>query len=491
MPIRTPVAAAVRFFAAGLVCTSFCWPFQTAAAFDFGAASVVVAPADAAPEVKAKADLVASGAGDEAVLAQSLRMGPRRRVNIDASPVDQREVEAYGRFRVVWLPGTYMLDGPLVIPDAADGVIEAEGAVLEYRPPVGDAVVITGGNRNRYRFGTIVSGSDGAALAIAPTAAMPFLMSEVSFTGLVGRKGVGAGLRIDPTAENVTTSRIQGTDVAGFDTCVDVRPPSPPPDAPPGFGKMDTNHFWLSYLRRCRIGVSVDGARGGVDSNDWNVNVDASLPGSVAIRTSGRYDRWRVIMGVWAPDGTALELAPGARSNVFDVTPPLDQFAFRDDSGNDTNVMISARSLATLPPPQALPPPPRDVALVKPNVGPQGDYNLLRIDGRFFAVHQSLGAVDFHQEMLGDRDLPPWIFRGMDETALRARLVASGEDPAAFSFRRRGRAIVALRAPLPADLIGAERFGVRSLPPLAAAGMSEAAVEELLAAFAAAPPASR
>lgn len=444
-------------------------------------ATIVVAPHDAPEALRARADLVASGNHDEIVLARSLALARRYPVDIDTSPVEQRRVEVYGRFRALWLPGSYVLDGPLTIPDTADAVIEAEGAVMEYRPATGDAVVVEGGYRSRYRLGTIVSGGDGAALRIAPTPTMPFLMSEIGFTGLVGRNGRGVGLLIDPSGENVTTSRFQGTDVGGFDTCVQVRPPHPPPGSPPGFGKMDTNHFWLSYLRRCRLAIDVDGAGGRVDSNVWDVNVDASLPGSTAIRTSGRYDRWKVIMGTWADDGVALVLAPGARGNVFDVTPPLETFGFRDDSGNRSNVMVGAGNLAALPTLQPSPPPPKLVELIEPDVGPDRDYNLLRIDDRFVALHQGLGAVDPRQEVLGERELPPWIFLGADDRDLRRRLVAAGEDPAAFTFHRFRGATIAARGELPAAAMGHERLGVRSLPPLIVTGPTVEAVKRKLA----------
>lgn len=442
-------------------------------------ASVIVAPADAPPEVRAGADLVAAGRNDERILLESVRRAPRHAVAVDASPADQETVSAHARHSVLWLPGTYRLDAPLVLPDTADVVIQGEGAVLDYRPADGDAVTVTGAYRSRYHFGTILVAGTGAALRIAPTAAMPTLMSEITFTGLVGGAGRGVGLLIDPSRQNVTTSRISGTDVGGFETCVAVLPPAAPDPQRPGLGKMDTNHVWLSYVRRCRTGIAVDGARG-VDSNSWDVNVDASLPDSVAIRSSASFDRWRVIMGTWGRGGTALILDAGAKYNVFDVTPPLEGFAFRDDSGNDTNLFLGVRTLSGLPRPPKANRPPSAIALVQEGIGPGGAYNLLRIDDRFVAVRQDLGPVSFSLEVLGERDLPPQLYRAAGPEEVRRRIVADGRDPADYATVPYRGGAVAYRRALDPLRVGIDLIGSRSLPPHVMAGASAEEVRRLL-----------
>lgn len=450
------------------------------------AASVVVAPADAPEAVRAGADIVADGRHDEQTLLRSLLAAPRHRVAVDASPADSEEVEALGRHSVVWLPGTYRLDAPLIVPDGADLVIQSEGAVFDYTPQSGDAVTVTGAYRSRYRFGTIRSASDGAALRIAPGERMPTLMSEITFTGLVGT-GVtdgaprGTGLLIDPAQQNVATNRIAGTDVGGFETCVAVRPPAAADEARPGFGKMDTNHIWLSYVRRCRTGILVDGRRG-VDSNMWDVNVDASLPDSVAIRTSGVYDRWRVIMGTWGKGGTALVLDPGARYNVIDMTPPLEGFAFRDDSGNGTNVFIGARAFAALPRPAATTAPPSSISLVEQGIGPDGSYNLLRIDGRFVGVRQDLGPISFALEVLGERDLPPNLYRAADRAEALRRVVADGGSETDYRVEPFRGGVVALHRRLGNVAIGSELIGTRTLSPQILTGPTPEAVRAALVA---------
>jgi len=266
-------------------------------------------------------------------------------IQVDSAPSTQNDVECYGRHAVVWLPGDYRLGATLTIPPAADAAIHAEGTYFHYDQPDGDAIVITGMNRCRYAFGTIDSQSGGAALAIRPTPAMPALMSVVTYMGLVGHGQQGTGLLLDPIDENVCTNRFDGTDIRGFDTGILVRAAGRPKPPSRPTGKCDTNWFWVSYVRVCRVCIREEG--GGVDDNVWNVNVDACLPDSVAVRTAAEHGRWYVIMGALQVDGvnraTALLLDPGARDNVIEVHPPVENYAWEDRSGNDSNVILTTR----------------------------------------------------------------------------------------------------------------------------------------------------
>ena len=81
------------------------------------------------------------------------------------------------------------------------------------------------------------------------------------------------------------------------------------------------------------------------------MNVDASLPNSVAIRAAGKYGKWYVIMGTYTFEGKnkALILEPGAKHAVFQVHPPIDMFVWENRSGNDTNLVLSAMSPAYKP----------------------------------------------------------------------------------------------------------------------------------------------
>jgi len=158
-------------------------------------------------------------------------------------------------------------------------------------------------------------------------------MSDVRFTGLLGHDRKGIGLYLDNTVPHggISTNRFEGTDISGFDIGVDVSDSA---------AKCDTNWFWLSYVRMCNTCIWEHQTR--IDSNIWNVNVDASLPDSVAIRTGAMYGRWTVIMGVFAgkEKTKGIVLDPGASYNTFEVPLRSDQWVLENNSGNSTNKFI-------------------------------------------------------------------------------------------------------------------------------------------------------
>ena len=306
-------------------------------------ASIVVAASNSSEEAKAGADLVCDGIDDQVELRESLTRAGRFTVMIDWSPSTQVEVECYGRHSVEWLPGDYHLGETLVIPDAADVVIRAEGTYFHYEQATGDAVRIQGMNRCRYNFGTIDSHSSDAALRVKPEKGMASLMSFVNYMGLVGHDLRGTGLFIDPTVQNVCVNRFEGTDIFGFDTGIRVADAAKSDGS--GFGKSDTNWFWISYIRVCKTCI-IEGHQG-IDSNVWNVNIDASIEDSVAMRAGGNFGKWYVIMGTFRYEGVnkAVILEPGAEHNVIEVHPPLEGlFQWEDNSGNDTNVILTSKS---------------------------------------------------------------------------------------------------------------------------------------------------
>ncbi|HMO83615.1 MAG TPA: hypothetical protein PKC18_01710 [Lacipirellulaceae bacterium] len=310
-------------------------------------AAIVVAAHNSTPQEKARADFVCDGNDDQVELAASLALARRSETSFDVDPGSQRSIECAVDHAVEWLPGTYNLSDSLEIPNAANCSIRAEGTTMHFTKASGDAVVIRGANRCRYVFGAIFSKSDGAALLIQPTGDMPTLMTFVEFSGLVGHEQRGVGLRLDPAHENICVNRFVGTDISGFDSGVVVGDAGGRSGASSTHGKCDTNWFWLSYVRMCRTCIA-EGSKG-VDCSVWEVNVDASIPESVAIRAGGAYGRWFVIMGAYGHERTnlALIIEPGARHCVFDLQPPIDEFVWEDRSGNDTNAV---RRLAVRPP---------------------------------------------------------------------------------------------------------------------------------------------
>jgi hypothetical protein len=322
----------------------------------FQAANIIVAAANSSKETKARADFICDGKQDQIKLLASFPRAGRTKTVYERNPNTPIPTECYAGHSVEWLAGAYYLDDTLVIPDAEDCAIHAEGARFHYLPAGGDAVVLTGLSRCRFQLGTIFSSSTGAALRVKPTTNMPSLMSIVGFTGLIGTDQKGIGLCVDSAVENVCTMRFEGTDIRGFDIGVlvpDARPASPDK---PGSGKTDTNWYWLDYVRMCN--TCIWERRNGIDSAYWFVNVDARITNAVAIRTAGSFGRWFVIMGsmdwhIRAHENNktrSIFLDPGANHNVIEVTPPLAMFAPpQDNSGNDSNVILCTSQPMKLP----------------------------------------------------------------------------------------------------------------------------------------------
>ena len=307
-------------------------------------AAIVVAAADSSPQEKERADFVCDGTDDQVELSASLSLGRRGETKIDVDPKTQQSVECVLNHVVEWLPGNYHLSKSLEISDAENCGIRAEGTTLHYQPLEGDAIVVRGMNRCRYNFGTIESGSIGAALCIRPKATMPSVMSFVNFTGLIGSGTRGTGLLLDPSHENICVNRFEGTDVSGFEYGVYVGGAGSREGSASTHGKCDTNWFWLSFVRRCTTCIE-EGATG-VDCNVWEVNVDASLRGATAIRTAGAYGKWYIIMGAYSfeKQNKALVLEAGARHSVFEMHPPIAEFLWEDRSGNNTNIILTTTS---------------------------------------------------------------------------------------------------------------------------------------------------
>lgn len=303
-----------------LIVLSFSVSVEAAGPF---VASVVVAPSDATDEAKAKADLVCDGRDDQEELLKSLKEAPTYTSRAAGAPSDMRQRQWRGRHSALWLPGTYQLSKTLEFPELSDFALFSEGSYLVYQPNQGDVIHVNQAIRSRFNFGTIDSHSTGTCITVTGVT-----MSVISCMGLIGHVQQGTGLRLYGTS----TSKYEITDVSGFETGILVDDIS---------HKLDTNWFWVSYVRNCKTCIWEKGQN--VDNNVWHVNVDATLPGSVGLRIAGDMGNWHVIMGTYRFEGNnqALILEPGAEGNIIFMQPPLEQFAATNNSGNDTNAVIS------------------------------------------------------------------------------------------------------------------------------------------------------
>jgi len=224
-----------------------------------------------------------------------------------------------------------------------DTVLYAEGTVIYYKGAVTkDVIVFSGALRSRFNLGTIWSTSNGAALAMKSrqysNPFMPIDMNIISFQGLQkvgaiqgGPVSPGIGLWIQ---RPFCVNQVTGTDVRGFTTGVFAD------DSGPRDGHtIDTNWYWLSYVRGCMTDIHVTNYN--VNAQQWYVNVDIMNTGAVCIRTAATTEYWHVIMGTVTRDpySRSIILDPGAAENVFDIYPPLFHFdGYENNSGQWNNV---------------------------------------------------------------------------------------------------------------------------------------------------------
>ncbi|MFV2070375.1 MAG: hypothetical protein ACC645_25700, partial [Pirellulales bacterium] len=137
-------------------------------------------------------------------------------------------------------PVVYLLHETLRIPWMQDFRLDSGHCVIHYARPRGDAVVFDSQMSASYRFGLIVSVSDGAVVRLKPTTAGPdrfrvITATDFHFNALVGGGGawpggqphqstldpkhrwVGTGLWLDGTAGSIDSNRIVATEVVGCD----------------------------------------------------------------------------------------------------------------------------------------------------------------------------------------------------------------------------------------------------------------------------------
>ena len=97
------------------------------------------------------------------------------------------------------------------------------------------------------------------------------------------------------------------------------------------------------FLQGCAVDIRVENSQGGIDSQQWFVNVDASIPGAVAIQTGATFEYWRIIMGTLdrSPTTRSLVLDSTAQYNIFSITPGLWNFdGYENNAISSNNLFI-------------------------------------------------------------------------------------------------------------------------------------------------------
>jgi len=142
-------------------------------------------------------------------------------------------------------PVVYHLHETLVIPWMQNFRLDSGHCVLNYTPKSGDAVVIDSQMSCAFRFGLIVSQSDGAVVRMKPTTAGPdrfqvITSTEFTFNALVGGGGawpggephnsqlkpdqrwVGTGLLLDGSVGSIDANKITVLETVGCAVGLDL-----------------------------------------------------------------------------------------------------------------------------------------------------------------------------------------------------------------------------------------------------------------------------
>ncbi len=137
-------------------------------------------------------------------------------------------------------PVVFVLHETLRIPWMQDFRCDSGHCVIHYAKKTGDAVVFDSQMSCYYRFGLIVSESDGATVRLKPTTAGPdrfkvITSSEFHFNGIVGgggawpggeaykneldkrRKWIGTGVAIDASEGSIDGNKISIVEIVGCD----------------------------------------------------------------------------------------------------------------------------------------------------------------------------------------------------------------------------------------------------------------------------------
>lgn len=241
----------------------------------------------------------------------------------------------------------YALTQTMTIPISNYGIFDSRGTIFRYSPTSGDAVIWKGGQGAQLHFGLIdmENGSTGSALRVFPEFGTVTLSNRIEWQGLHEGGGghVGKGFFMDSSLGGMGIFQVVGNDILGFDEGIRV--------GIDDVGGGAAHKFWLDWIRDCNINIVVHNLH---NTGEFNINLDALIDNSIAIKTGGANDVWNVIIGAQAPDPTTaktLVIDSGAKHNVFNIKPALNRFKrslganWEDNSGNRTNIITGDNPL--------------------------------------------------------------------------------------------------------------------------------------------------
>lgn len=235
------------------------------------------------------------------------------------------------------IPVVYGLDETLRIPWMQDFRLDGGHYVINYNPKKGDAVVIDSQMSCAYRFGLVVSQSDGAVVRIKPTSLGPdrfkvVTSTEFIFNAIVGGGGawpggeafkndidpkhqwIGVGLWLDGSEGSIDANKITIVETVGCQAGLLLS------------GGVTRNTIEETNIHLCRQHLVI-GGRGDSAPSDNRIEAFASsqgIKGAVGARIFGTQNMLTLSSQQMEPGGDVI-LEASARGNLI--------IAHRLDSG--------------------------------------------------------------------------------------------------------------------------------------------------------------
>lgn len=261
-------------------------------------------------------------------------------------------------------PVVYFLQTTLNIPWMQNFRLDSGHCVIHYGKKTGDAVVIDSQMSTYYRFGLIVSESDGAVVRLAPTTKGPDRFSvitstEFHFNALVGGGGawpggeayndklnpkqrwIGTGLCLDARNGPIDGNKIALVEVVGCERGVHL------------IGNCTNNSLDVTLAHLCRTHLEIGDGKGSTHANRINAHCDSQgISPSIGVRMFGK-DNLLTLSAAGMSPASDLVFEAGANGNVV-IGLRLPQ-GVTDNSHAGSNRLMTSAPRGFIKPP-AIPP---------------------------------------------------------------------------------------------------------------------------------------
>ncbi|QSH41325.1 hypothetical protein P0136_08625 [Lentisphaerota bacterium ZTH] len=107
-------------------------------------------------------------------------------------------------------------------------------------------------------------------------------------------------------------------------------------------------------------------------------------------------------------------------------------------------------------------------------------FNIVKHGDRFVAANKSLGKLDFVNDHVGDRDLPPYVFVGKTDEDTTSKIENANQDPDVYTVTEFCGHYVAVSDTLSEKELLGKSYSEINLPPYIFSGNNEQQITELV-----------